>query len=127
MTETKWNLTPENLNTFMEFDHVIKVNEDSTVEYAPMVQYPTLTDDELDSDRWTLLNGYSGQFRYSGPVMHNSEYIGGRLAEDILEQPGYYVAIPAYWTEVPDGDILPDIEGWAIAYREGPTNGHFGL
>jgi hypothetical protein len=62
------------------------------------VYAPTLYDDELDSDRWELLDGYSGQYGYSGPVMHPSEFIGGGMARDILATPGTYVAVAAYYS-----------------------------
>jgi hypothetical protein len=51
------------------------------------------TDDfYIDSDEWEAFSvGYTGQHGYNGAVMHASEYLGGRLAEDILESPGTYV------------------------------------
>lgn len=51
--------------------------------------------------------------------MHASEYIGGKLARDILATPGLYVAVVSYAT-LEDDDPEPDdsIAGWAIAYRE---------
>lgn len=101
------------LNDIMEFDHVIQVHEDGTITDAPSnVWAPGLYDDELDDDRWTLMKGYSGQHMYSGPIMHNSEYIGGRMEQDIREAPGYYVALVNVDTE-DDGNS----EGWAVAYR----------
>mgnify|MGYP006958837834 CR=1 FL=1 len=109
------------LNKIMEFDHVIRVDELGNVtEESFGVYAPSLRDDELDVPDWSLLDGYSGQSGYSGPIMHASEYIGGRLADDILSQPGYYVALVNY---VPEDEDDPDagdgyIEaGWAVAYR----------
>lgn len=105
------------LNTIMEFDHVIEVRHDGTVTDGPSWLYaPNLHDEHLDSPQWTLLNGYSGQYGYRGPVMHNSESIGGRMAQDILDAPGVYVAIVATWSlmegESEDADT---VEGWAVA------------
>jgi hypothetical protein len=103
------NVTRENLNTVMDFDHVVRVHADGTVTDAPEVMAPSLHADELDSPGWTLLDGYSGQYSYAGPIMHNSEYIGGRMADDILSTPGVYVALVNYDADGGDG------EGWAVA------------
>lgn len=92
-------VTADNLNQAMEFDHVIQVHADGAVTDAPdTVHAPELYDDELHHHTfgpltWTLMNGYSGQHGYSGPMMHQSEFIGGGLARDILAAPGYYVAL----------------------------------
>lgn len=113
-------ITVDNLSNLMEFDHVIEVHADGHVTEPSGIYAPTLYEDELDSDEWDLMNGYSGQHAYSGPVMHNSEFIGGRLAQDILATPGFYVAIVASWDNDEDEDDNPTVEGWAIAYR--PSN-----
>lgn len=104
------------LNEVMEFDHVIQVHEDGTITDAPSgIWAPSLYDGETDDERWTLMNGYSGQYSYSGPVMHDSEFIGGGLERDIREQPGFYVALAnTYTDEDGKGDRM---EGWAVAFR----------
>ncbi|UDL16707.1 hypothetical protein SEA_ATUIN_14 [Arthrobacter phage Atuin] len=125
------NVNRDNLNDVMEFDHVIRVHKDGTVSHRDGKHHaPDLTmevdedgqsihaDDsdikrDAESSGWELLSGWTGQQGYRGPVMHPSEYIGGRLADHILETPGYYVV-----TEVRTDD--PEDEegaGWAIAYR----------
>lgn len=108
-----------NLNDVMEFDHVIEVREDGVVVDRPDLYAPDLYNGELMSEGWTLLNGYSGQDRYPGPIMHNSEFIGGRMAEDILAEPGVYVALICYWDpedpEDGDGEVESYVEGWAVA------------
>lgn len=98
------------LNDRMDFDHVIEVLPDSTVIDRHDIHAPSLCDSELEDGRWELLNGYSGQHRYSGPIMHASEYIGGYMERDILDNPGLYVALVDY----PLDDSEP--EGWAVAY-----------
>jgi hypothetical protein len=104
------------LSNVMEFDHVIQVNEDGTVTHRPDIYAPSLYDDALSSDKWELLNGYSGQDRYSGPVMHNSEQLAGGIARDILAKPGVYVAIVACWSPDEDDDSEETtLEGWAVA------------
>jgi hypothetical protein len=77
-----------------------------------------LASDEADYTReawqqgWVLLDGWTGQYGYTGPVMHPSEYIGGALEEHIRRTPGTYVAIPV---ETAGEDEPP--AGWAVAYR----------
>ncbi len=102
----------ETLNDLMSFDHVVTVHDDGTVTDGPVGVYaPELYDGEILADGWELLDGYSGQDRYSGPIMHASEYVGGRMARDILETPGVYVALVDYPV---DGD---EPDGWAVARR----------
>ena len=103
------------LNDQMEFDCVVEVKPDGSVVDAPNVYGPSLYDDELEGSEWTLMDGYSGQFGYSGPIMHDSEFIGGGLERDILAQPGYYVALVNYSLD----DDEP--EGWAVAYKPSGT------
>lgn len=119
------NPTADNLNSFMEFDCVIRVDEDGNVTEAPGVYAPELNDGEVwggepwdigKGDSWTLLDGYSGQCGYSGPIMHPSEFIGGRMAEDILATAGEYVALVSYYTPE-DEDDDDNVDGWAVAYR----------
>lgn len=106
------------LNEIMEFEHVIEVHENGTITARPDIWAPSLHDDELDTQGWTLMNGYSGQDRYPGPIMHNSEYIGGRMERDIRETPGVYVAVLSYYTpdtEAGESLEVDAIEGWAVA------------
>lgn len=118
-------VTPDELNGVMEFDHVIRVNADGSVDdsvsgvYAPEAHDPDPSDTELNG--WTLLNGYSGQYGYAGPWLHNSEFIGGGLARDILATPGLYVAVYATYTDEEDPDGETFIEGWAVAHRADVT------
>lgn len=99
------------LSDAMEFDHVIRIDDKGNIGEATDVYAPSLFEDELDDESWELMNGYSGQSGYSGPIMHNSELIGGSLERDILARPGLYVAIVSCYED----DYA---EGWAIAYRE---------
>lgn len=99
------------LNEIMEFDHVIEVHPDGKITERPDVYAPELHDGELLDDGWGLLNGFSGQDRYAGPIMHPSEFIGGGMERFIRENPGVYVALVDY----PGDETEPD--GWAVAYR----------
>jgi hypothetical protein len=106
----------------MDFDHVIEVTAAGEIIDRPDIYAPDLHDSELEGTGWSLLNGFSGQDRYSGPIMHASEYIGGGLERFIRENPGIYVSLVDYPIcdddcEYCDGDgCEPD--GWAIAVRE---------
>jgi len=102
----------ETLNDRMEFDHVVEVTDNGSVIDRRDLYAPSLNDGELEGNDWVLLNGFSGQDRYSGPIMHASEFIGGYMARWILENPGIYVALLDY---PPEGEP----EGWAVAYRDG--------
>lgn len=115
------------LNDMMEFDHVIQVHPDGSVTDAPAGIYaPNVYDGELEpgSIGWTLLDGYSGQDSYSGPIMHNSEYVGEgcTLERDILAQPGYYACVVCTWLKVTADDEDDMVEGWAVAFHESETS-----
>jgi hypothetical protein len=109
----------QSLNDLMEFDHPIRVHEDGTISEPTGIYAPEVYDGEtlkapLVEPGWELVNGFSGQYGYSGPVMHPSEFIGGRLEDRIRETPGVYVVV-----EVRDGDEYPGGEpvGWAVARK----------
>lgn len=126
------------LDAVMDFDHVIRVDDEGNVHddvtgvYAPDVHHGYPHDDEVNvsDDSWSLVSGYSGQDRYSGPIMHPSEYVGGGLQRHILETPGYWVVVVVYDDsssepcEVDGCDVCGEsgsddnVSGWAVAYRE---------
>lgn len=107
------------LNDHMQFDHVIEVMEDGSIIDRNDMYSPDVYDDGnagigyMGDAGWVALNGYSGQDRYPGPIMHPSEYIGGRLESDILSTPGIYVAVV-----VEDIDNPEHPSGWAILRNE---------
>lgn len=112
------------LSELMDFDHVVQVHDDGTVTSATGIYAPSIDQweeadgtwrEELDSADWSLLSGYTGQHGYNGPMMHASEFIGGRMADDILSTPGYYVAIYPSCTNL-DGEPV-EADSWAVAYR----------
>jgi hypothetical protein len=119
-----------NLNSIMELDHVVRVGPDGTVTDAVGVHAPSVyvdTDEDgqilgaheqemiesVKCQGWELLSGWTGQYCYHGPIMHPSEFVGGRLAKHILETPGLYCAVSV---ETNDNDELP--AGWAVAFKE---------
>jgi hypothetical protein len=109
------------LNNATEFDSPFRVNADGSVSDGPAGLYaPDLYDEELSDDAWEMVNGYSGQDRYAGPIMHNSEYLGGGMARDILNSPGVYVVVAAAYSPDEDDDEEETIwEGWALCHYTG--------
>jgi hypothetical protein len=115
------------LNDIMEFEHVIRVDENGDVHedvpstretWAPELYHEDVhPGDDLRTAvapaGWEFLNGYSGQDRYPGPIMHSSEYIGGALERDILAEPGIYVAVVVECYPE-DEDDYPEPSGWAV-------------
>lgn len=61
-------------------------------------------DDHSLADGWELLTGFTGQYGYSGPAMHSSEYIGGGLERHIRRTPGLYT-------------VLYGDQAWYIAHK----------
>ena len=131
------NLDTTSLNELMQFDQYITVHADGNITSNPEPCYINNIYDtfgaELDGSwrGWRLLTGFSNQHDYTGPLFHESEYIGGGLEQHIRTHPGKYVALIVYaddggTTNVTDDmnaedDI--DIDGWVIAYRPlQPTN-----
>lgn len=120
---------PQSLNEQMSFGHVVSSDGDGNVTdvsgmLANEVVYLALDVDGQSHDDdfqdlyagWTALPGFTGQYAYRGPVMHPSEYIGGRLETFIRENAGFYVAVVVDGLEPDENDEHPSI-GWAILYR----------
>lgn len=105
------------INAIMSFDRVIEVKEDGSIidskEYAPC-----LLGEWLDDSSWELMNGYSGQYCYSGPIMHPSEFIGGKMEEDIRENPGIYVAVVSFCDSDECEEGCDEVDGWAVARKK---------
>jgi hypothetical protein len=103
------------LNDMMEFDHVIRVSPDGTVNANPSRDWPltphspesvieTRYDGQImkaHEDRWAESvrsqgwepeRGWSGQYDYSA-FMHGSEYMGGSLEDHIRKTPGLWVVV----------------------------------
>lgn len=139
-------VTAETLTHKVDFDSPFRVNEDGTISRGIGIYAPEqIMGDEIDDkDRkklvydfpgypqWELISGFSGQDSYAGPVMHNSEYLGGGMAEYVLENPGVYCLLAVSWDPEEDQDAplcgecerhhcasesCPEdyIEGWVLA------------
>lgn len=119
------------LNDLMQFDHVIRVNSDGTVEddipdvWAPesavgtdgdgsiLAEHEQAWVESIQRQGWELMCGWSGAYLAGNTaIMHPSEFIGGGIAEHILENPGLYCAITV---ETVDDD--EEAAGWAVCYR----------
>ena len=114
--------TAATLDQAIDFDCPFEVHEDGTVTkvtdlYAPEVYYLEDTnnngDVEVDNDRWYPLYGYSSQHMYRGPIMHPSESVGGRMAQELLDNPGIYVVTTVMCFMDEDDDDY-DIAGWIV-------------
>ena len=104
------------LNDIMEFDHVIRVSPDGTIDAHPSRTYPltphapesviftrhdgqiSAADEDAWAERvraqgWEPERGWTGQYSYSGAFMHASEYVGGHLEDHIRQTPGLWVAV----------------------------------
>lgn len=134
-------ITADNLNAYMENGTVIRVNLDGTVDVRPddvaHVPWDILVG-TLDSDgtctpsfdaeilaelpeHWEPMRGYTGQYGADSEsfIMHESEFIGGGLARDILATPGLYVAIVVDgMTDDEDAETEP--VGWLVARADLP-------
>lgn len=119
-----------------EFDHVFMIGVDAVHDgpvglYGPeSVEHDSEDDILIDgmplkatsSKGWQALEGYTGQYGYQGAVMHPSEVIGGRLANDMLEMSAVYAAegTPLAWVVVSVEDPADPEHpvGWAVLYRK---------
>ena len=128
------------LNDIMQFDHVIRVKNGVITEsdfptsvHAPELMIGTDSEGQIlaeherhlieDAKRagWDVQTGWSGQHNYSGPIMHNSEYIGGALADHIMSTDGYWVAVSAECHELYDdngNELTDNPAGWLLLHRE---------
>ena len=121
------------LNEIMEFHCPIEVREDMTIDdevdlALPVPDLVCEVDDEgsalpgddqrlIEEARrqgWELQVGLTGQYSYNGPVMHESEFVGGGLVRHILERPGYWVVLPLETSDIEDETPA----GWLLAHIE---------
>ena len=120
--------TRDTLNSLVEFYCPFIVHGDGRVTtnptgapYCPEVHHVEHGNGvEICDERWGFVDGFSGQFRYSGPVMHASEYLGGRMAEHVLSQPGTYCLAVVEVIDDPDDDD-PEPAGWILLYIDPPA------
>lgn len=108
------------IDSQVEMDSAFGIDRDGNVvqvdTWAPEVYF---SQDGLETPGdWEAVNGYSGQYGYSGPVMHPSEVMdGSKMEEYVRENPGTYALVvptnvDAYDSDDPDAEI--DVDGWVL-------------
>lgn len=108
------------IDSQVEMDSAFGIDRDGNVvkvdAWAPEV-YLSQDGLEVPGD-WEAVNGYSGQYGYSGPVMHPSEVMdGSKMEEYVRENPGTYALVvpanvDAYDSDDPDAEV--DVDGWVL-------------
>lgn len=117
--------TRDTLSGLIEFDQPFTIGPDGSLSFPREVWAPSVYLEvdgdgqyvggpDIDDDSWSFVDGFSGQYRYAGPIMHASEFLGGRMAQHVLETPGTYVVTVPY----PLDGSEPD--GWVLLYSEPP-------
>lgn len=136
MDETYLRMNPKGLDNLVDFDIPFEIRDG---QFVGRVSDRFRGPDEVffDSDKqgqandldlcgntdWEPLTGYSGQYGYRGACMHSSEFIGGGLARDILNNDGTYCLVAVYsW----DTESVPSENGygaepdsWAVLKYKG--------
>lgn len=108
--------TADTLHHLTDFDSPFRIAEGGYIKKATGIYAPDLLNDELSGAQgWEFINGFSGQDRYAGPIMHESEYLGGGMAQYVLDNPGVYVLVAAYYDPEDEAeDSAVEIHGWAL-------------
>lgn len=137
MTNAHRNVTvdgiPMRLDDALSLDSgaVIHVTDDGSLSFHPEIDTPTVAlfiggldtdlvlqdeyEREYSTREWVPETGWTGQYGYNGSVMHDSEFVGGRIADHVLSTPGYWKAVPADHY-APDEDAVS--EGWVLLHKE---------
>jgi hypothetical protein len=79
------------------------------------VDRDTLEPLDLDSE-WEIIGGYSADHSW---IMHESQFIGGALAADLLANPGTYVVTTVDVETDPEDEDEDTCAGWAILKWQG--------
>lgn len=129
-------LTREELDTLAQsiqdqpFDCPFTIAPDGTLSdvdhlYAPTVYHDDATDIMIDGAGWSALTGLTGQYSYSGAVMHPSEYVGRGIAEHLAylaaDEPCTFVLVVCEVLPEDDADAGaddPEPAGWCILMRD---------
>ena len=87
LTREPQAIIPNQLSYAVEFYQVFLVESGGLVrlynDYAPDVYGDPENDLVIDNPSWEFFSyGYTQQYAYSGPVMHDSEMLRGSLAEE---------------------------------------------
>ena len=127
--------TIDSLNTLTDFNQPFRVKPfepiDNTAElFFPDISIPEYIElyRENEDEDWqidenairgwkTFSDGASSQYGYDGPILHDSEFLGGGLAKKIINTPGTYVLVEALY-EDPEAEDGYDRSGWTILKKE---------
>lgn len=112
----------------IDFDSVFEIKANGEIVRGLDLDGPTVYHDETDDidveqyvgHHWEALTGYTGQYGYNGAVMHASEYVGGGLLRDMIDNPGIYV-MTVVEVMPEDDDDEPEPAGWAVFRWEDPN------
>ena len=112
----------------LEFDTVFRIIDGEMVPcdnvWAPSVYHDDDDDVSIDGhDGWQCFTGLTGQYGYSGAVMHSSEYVGCCIAKYLAEYASEATDVVFALVVVNDLDDMEYPAGWAITYREYVTVG----
>ena len=106
--------TRDTLNSLVDWDCAFRIYPDGSM-LDDGTYPPEVLEDEVETP-WELMRGYTGQDSYNGPCMHSSEQLSGRMAQDILDNPGVYVVTVNYsYPDQEDEDQDLQVAGWSVA------------
>lgn len=106
-------------NSAISFDTVYTVTAENEIERADGLYAPETYGFENENgefelenlaEGWSYVSGKSGQYSYSGPIMHPSEFISAGWAKEILSNVGYTFCV----TEITNLDDEDDLVGWGF-------------
>lgn len=120
------------LDAAIDFDRPFRVIDEHSIDFPDGIYaadcyidtdadgylLPDAEADLIESLRhqgWEPVDGYSGQDRYSGPIMHASETLGGGMARDVMQTPGTYI-VQAVECLGPD-ELQESPAGWILLRR----------
>lgn len=137
VTGSKAAARDNTLDSLMEMDHVIRVDDaglvwdDVSGVYAPEMECGTDKDgqildvhergmvDYLKRQGWEPERGWSSQQGAKGSdvVMHCSEFVGGKLAEHILSTPGLWVVCELLVGDESGERDYDNPGGWVVMHQ----------
>lgn len=109
-----------------DFDHPFTISQGDVYAapvgfYAPSVWHDETNDIDIDDHRnWTAITGFTGQYSYSGAVMHASEQVSRDIADHLAElaedNPSTVFAIVTVEVHADEDDEDPEPAGWTIVH-----------
>lgn len=103
--------------TITVFDEAVSRLSFPSGVYAPNVDHSDHHDIDIDDPGWEALTGFTGQYGYSGAVMHASEFVGREIARELVrladDEPQTFVMVVVSAGVLEDGEE-DEPAGWAI-------------